>query len=85
MHRQNHLERNLFAKGFDDVINGMRFFDRREIRDMICYMKLILNPMQEDLALERVINVPPRRVGATSILRLKNASTSLKIPFMGRP
>ena len=29
---------------------------------MICYMKLILNPMQEDLALERVINVPPRLI-----------------------
>ena len=76
------LEREFIRQGIRyDVINGMRFFDRREIRDMICYMKLILNPMQEDLALERVINGPPRRVGATSILRLKNASTSLKIPL----
>ena len=76
------LEREFIRQGIRyDVINGMRFFDRREVRDMICYMKLLLNPMQEDLALERVINVPPRRVGATSILRLKNASTSLKIPL----
>ena len=73
------LEREFIRQGIRyDVINGMRFFDRREIRDMICYMKLILNPVQEDLALERVINVPPRRVGATSILRLKNASTVLR-------
>ena len=76
------LEREFIRQGIRyDVINGMRFFDRREIRDMICYMKLILNPVQEDLALERVINVPPRRVGATSILRLKNASKRLKIPL----
>ena len=52
---------------------------------MICYMKRLLNPVQEDLALERVINVPPRRVGATSILRLKNASTTSQDTIVGRP
>ena len=41
----------------------------------------LLNPMQEDLALERVINVPRGELGRQAFFVLKNASTSLKIPL----
>ena len=76
------IEREFIQQGIRyDVVNGMRFFDRREVRDMLSFMKCLLTPVQEDMALERVINVPPRRIGATTILRLKNASKTLKLPL----
>jgi len=76
------IEREFIRQGIRyDVVNGLRFFDRKEVRDMISFMKCLLNPVQEDLALERVINVPPRRIGAATILRLKNASKTLKMPL----
>ncbi len=51
------------------VIGGTRFFDRREIKDALAYVKAVINPSDE-VSVKRVLNVPKRGVGDTSIARL---------------
>jgi len=51
------------------VIGGPRFFERAEIRDAIAYLRLIQSP-DDDLAFERIVNVPKRSIGDTTVQRL---------------
>jgi len=51
------------------VIGGTRFYDRREIRDLLAFVRLVANPTDE-VSLRRVVNVPKRGVGATSLARV---------------
>ncbi len=64
------LEEYLMRVGIPyKVVGGTRFYDRREIRDAIAYMRSIVNPSDE-VSLKRVINVPKRGVGDSSIARI---------------
>lgn len=57
------LEQNLAVLGIPFIIyGGQKFFERAEIQDALAYMRLILN-VDDDQALRRIINVPPRRIG----------------------
>ena len=51
------------------VLGGMKFYDRKEVKDMISYMRLVLNPM-DDLALTRIINEPKRGIGQKTLDKL---------------
>ena len=51
------------------MVGGLKFYDRREIRDMIAYLHVLFNPL-DTMSLLRIINVPKRGLGATSISRL---------------
>lgn len=64
------------------VVGGLAFFARREIRDTIAYARAVANP-RDDLATERILNVPPRGVGATSLERLRSAAGRLGVPLQG--
>ncbi len=48
------------------VIGGLRFYERREIRDAVAYLRLVLEP-RDDLAFERVINTPKRGIGKSTL------------------
>lgn len=63
-----------------NIVGGFSFYERAEIKDVIAYLKLALNPF-DDIALLRVINTPPRGLGKTSLdelqFRAKDFSVSL--------
>lgn len=52
------------------VLSGLRYYDRKEIKDMLAYMRLVVNP-KDNLSLKRVINEPKRGMGAKSIEKLE--------------
>ncbi|NOT77381.1 MAG: UvrD-helicase domain-containing protein [Bacteriovoracaceae bacterium] len=62
------------------VVGGVKFYERKEIKDMLSYLRLIINS-KDSLALSRVVNIPARGVGATSLRKLEveavNQNTSL--------
>lgn len=51
------------------LIGAVGFFERREVRDLLAYARLAVNPL-DNLALRRVVGVPPRGIGATTVTRL---------------
>lgn len=53
------------------IVGGIKFYDRKEIKDLLAYLKLIANP-DDDISLSRVINVPKRGVGSTSVDKIAN-------------
>ena len=56
------------------IYSGQSFYDRAEVKDMLAYFRLIVNP-RDDEAFRRVINVPARGIGSTSLSRLSDAAT----------
>ena len=56
------------------VIGSRKFYDRKEIKDMLAYMRLLSNP-NDDLSLQRVINVPNRKIGARTFSELQQWAT----------
>lgn len=55
------------------VVGGTRYYDRKEIKDIVSYMRLASNPA-DDLALERIINSPKRAIGPTTVAKLKGVA-----------
>lgn len=62
------------------IYGGMSFYDRREVKDAIAYLRLLVNP-QSDIDFERIVNVPARAVGKTSIAKIRAAALSEQQPM----
>jgi DNA helicase-2/ATP-dependent DNA helicase PcrA len=64
------IEDALLAEGIPyHIVGGMRFFERLEIKDILAYLKVVNNPADE-VALRRIVNTPPRGIGATTLDRI---------------
>jgi DNA helicase-2/ATP-dependent DNA helicase PcrA len=63
------------------VVGGVSFYERQEVKDVLAYLNLMSNP-KDDLAFARVVNVPPRGVGKTSIDHLITAARERGIPLL---
>jgi DNA helicase II / ATP-dependent DNA helicase PcrA len=62
------------------VIGGTKFYDRREVKDLLAYLRVIINPSDE-VSLKRIVNVPKRGVGDTSLGRLDAWAKMNEKPF----
>ncbi len=62
------------------IVGGLKFYDRREIKDIIAYLRAVMNP-SDTVSLLRVINTPRRGVGQTTIDNLQNAAHQLGVPL----
>ena len=62
------------------VVGGTRFYDRREVKDALAYLRAVVNPTDE-VSLKRVLNVPKRGIGDSSVARLDQYANSNGVPF----
>ena len=80
-HQMRALEERFITLGLNyRVIGGPRFYERKEIRDALAYLRLV-NNSSDDLAFERIINVPKRGLGDTTLQVLYETSRRLQVPL----
>ncbi|MBN1893136.1 UvrD-helicase domain-containing protein, partial [bacterium] len=76
------LEDGLRRSGMSYVIvGGLRFYERKEIKDMLAYLRLIVNPA-DSVSLKRIINFPPRGIGETTLARIEKWAINRQIPLL---
>ena len=67
------------------IIGGVRFYERKEIKDLLAYLKLISNP-DDDVAFRRVLNVPKRGIGGVTLAKIEEAAAGESLhPFIRKP
>ena len=62
------------------IIGGLKFYERKEIKDIISYLRLIQNP-SDNLSLKRIINEPKRGIGKTSLDKIEELSNNSGVPM----
>lgn len=63
------------------VIGGLKFYDRKEIKDLVSYLKIIVNP-KDDVALKRIINEPKRGIGQKSVEQMSSIASENDIAML---
>src|SRR5438128_1408782 len=63
-----------------NIVGGFSFYERMEVRDIIAYLKLAINP-HDSIALQRVINTPPRVIGKMTLDEIENRARELGISY----
>ncbi|MEY2471353.1 MAG: ATP-dependent helicase UvrD/PcrA [Actinomycetota bacterium] len=62
------------------VIGGTKFYDRREVKDLLAYLRAVVNP-EDEVSMKRILNVPKRGIGDTSVGKLDAYATRHGLPF----
>jgi DNA helicase-2/ATP-dependent DNA helicase PcrA len=62
------------------IVGGVRFYERREIKDLIAYLRVLLNPY-DGLSMRRIINVPARAIGAATVEKINSFAARFEIAF----
>ena len=62
------------------IVGGVKFYERKEIKDVLAYLKLITNP-SDSLSLKRIINIPPRGIGEKTIEKIEAFSREKGLPL----
>jgi DNA helicase-2/ATP-dependent DNA helicase PcrA len=76
------MEEQLMRSGIPyKVIGGTRFYDRREVKDALAYLRAVVNPVDE-VSVKRVLNVPKRGVGDSTVARLDAWAAGRGVPFI---
>ena len=79
---QRALERAMRLSGIPyQIVGGVEFYQRREVRDLIAYLHLLVNP-RDDVACTRVMNVPARGIGDKSRLLLAGWAADRRVPLL---
>ncbi|MGZ4133159.1 MAG: DNA helicase PcrA [Actinomycetota bacterium] len=63
------------------VVGGVRFYQRKEIKDVLAYLRLLLNP-QDLIGARRVINTPKRGIGETTVAAVESFALTERVPFL---
>ena len=75
------LEEMLMRAGIPyKVFGGTKFYDRKEVRDVIAYLRVMVNP-SDDVSLRRIINVPKRAIGDSTVLELMEHARNMEMPL----
>ncbi|GIW97902.1 MAG: DNA helicase [Pirellulaceae bacterium] len=76
------FEQSLARRGIPfQIIGGFRFYQRQEVKDLMAYLLLLYNP-DDNLALERAINVPPRGIGPKTLGKLRQLAAQRRCPLL---
>ncbi len=62
------------------IVGGVRFYERREIKDLIAYLRVVMNPY-DGLSMRRIINVPARAIGVATVEKVNNFAGRYEISF----
>ena len=62
------------------IVGGTKFYDRKEIKDMLAYLKVLINP-QDDISIKRIINVPKRSIGDATINKVQDFADAYELNF----
>ncbi|ACD52091.1 DNA helicase PcrA [Clostridium botulinum] len=73
------FEESLRRRGIPyKIVGGTRFYDRKEIKDILAYLKAIVNP-RDDVSLKRIINVPKRSIGDATVSKIQEFANSFEL------
>lgn len=62
------------------IFGGVKFFERKEVKDLLAYLRVLVNP-QDSLNLKRILNVPPRGLGSKAVEHLENFASEHECPL----
>ena len=76
------LEDGLRQKGIAyNIVGGVKFYERKEVKDLLAYLRILINPV-DSVSLKRIINFPPRGIGAKTVEKCETLAAKKGIPLL---
>ena len=76
------LEDGLRRKGIAyNIVGGVKFYERKEVKDLLAYLRILVNPV-DSVSLKRIINFPPRGIGAKTVEKCETLAAKKGIPLL---